>query len=142
METATKIIYGLLGAIFLTLGVTALFFPSIALRPDTYSSLTAHLVREQAAQAIFLGLMAFWCLLHFAQRRFVHYALLLFAALFSTIHWSEFANGNRQLLSPALNTLPFVALAITAPIRPTTGPRARRRPLARDGREAGRSGPN
>jgi hypothetical protein len=122
VETAARVIYGILGTIFLALGMTALLVPTVAVPPEAYSSLTAHLVREQAAHAIFLGLMAYWCLWHFTQRRFVHFALLLFAALFSIIHWAEFLSGHRHLLSPILNTLPFVALVATAPLRAQQAP--------------------
>src|SRR5687767_1057623 len=115
VEIAAKIVYGMLGSLFLVLGVIALVAPAAALPPEGHSPLVAHLVREQGAHAVFLGLMSFWCLRHLSQRVFVHYALLAFAALFSAIHWSEFLNGNRSLLSPILNTLPFLALTLTAP---------------------------
>src|SRR5688572_24118483 len=103
------------GSLFLVLGVIAVLAPAAALPAEGQSSLMAHLVREQGAHAVFIGLMSFWCLRHLSQRGFVHYALLVFAALFSAIHWSEFVSGNRSLLSPILNTLPFLALGLTAP---------------------------
>ena len=117
MQVASKAIYAILGTIFIIMGLAALFVPGLALPSDARSPLTIHLVREQAAFAVFLGLMACWCVRHFEQRRFVHLALLLFSALFSVIHWVEFLNGHRHLLSPALNTLPFLALAVTTPTR-------------------------
>ena len=58
-------------------GVAALLRPALVL-PDVYSHLTAHLVREEAACFVFVGLMSFWCLGHFDERRPVHLALLTF----------------------------------------------------------------
>lgn len=115
MRTAAKAVYATLGTLSLVLGIATLLVPALAVSPDAYSPLTAHLVREQAAHAIFLGLMAYWCLWHFNQRRFVHCALLLFAALFSVVHWAEYVTGHRQLLSPIINTIPFLALSVTMP---------------------------
>jgi hypothetical protein len=89
--------------------------PELALPPDAYSPVTAHLVREQGAEGVFIGLMALWCLAHFAQRRPVHYALLVFASLFALIHWAEYLGGRRPLASPLVNSVPFLLLIATAP---------------------------
>lgn len=117
MTSAAKAVYAVLGTLSLVLGFLLLWTPALALPSDGYSPLTAHLVREQAALAIFLGLMAFWCLWHFHERRFVHFALLLFAALFSLVHWLEYLSGHRHLLSPIINSVPLVALGMTMPAR-------------------------
>jgi hypothetical protein len=117
VRVAAKAVYLLLGTASLSLGLVALLVPSAALPPDSISALTVHLVREQAAHGIFLGLMAWWCFWRFEQRRSVHVALLIFAALFAVIHWAEFLGGRRELLSPILNTLPFLALCVTTPVR-------------------------
>jgi hypothetical protein len=114
---AAKLVYLILGTLSLAGGVTALVVPSLAVPPDALSALTSHLVREQAAYGVFLGLMLYWCLWHFEQRRHVHLALLVFTALFSGVHWLEYMHGHRGLLSPVLNTLPFLGLSLTAPWR-------------------------
>src|SRR5215475_1017699 len=115
MERAARVVYALFGVLTVGLGLTALVWPSPALPPEAYSPLTAHLVREQGAEGVFLGLMAFWCLRHFDQRRPVHLALIVFAALFAGIHWMEFFAARRPLASPLINSVPLVAFLATAP---------------------------
>ena len=110
-----RVVYGVFGALTIGLGVLALLKPGAALPPEAFSSLTAHLVREQGAQGIFIGLMSFWCLANFERRRPVHLALLLFSALFAAIHWGEYFQARRHLLSPVINSIPFVALALVTP---------------------------
>jgi hypothetical protein len=72
-------------------------------------------VREQGAEAVFIGLMAIWCLRHFEARRPVHLALLVFAALFAAVHWLEFVHARRGLASPLVNSVPLAALLATTP---------------------------
>ena len=116
-ESVARGVYGLFGTLALGLGLVALFQPALALPSEGYSPLTAHLVREQGAEGVFIGVMALWCLFHFEDRRLVHLALLLFAALFAAIHWAEYLHGRRHVASPILNSLPLVALLATAPMR-------------------------
>ena len=110
----TRAIYAIFGGLALAAGVAALIMPSLILGDDT-SPLTAHLVREEAAAFVFIGLMFFWCLNHFEQRRPVHFAFLVFTGLFALIHWGDYMNDQRNLLSPVVNTLPVLILGITAP---------------------------
>ena len=115
MKILAKFVYAGFGVLALFLGLLALFWPAAALPPDSRSAVALHLVQEQGAQSVFMGLMAFWCLTHFAGRRPVHIALLLFGFLFAAIHWFEYLQGHRHLLSPILNSIPFVLFVITAP---------------------------
>src|SRR5262249_29429949 len=118
-------VYGILGTLALGISVLVLLNPAVALPSEAYSPLTAHLIREQGAEGAFIGLMAFWCLLNFERRRPVHLALLLFATLFAAIHWAEYLYGRRSILSPLLNSIPFLALVATAPFTPAPGRRFR-----------------
>lgn len=115
-KRATLATYAVSGTLAAALGVAALVRPSLAVPSEGYSPLTAHLVREGGALGVFVGLMAFWGLFHFEQRRPVHFALLLLGALFAGIHWADYFGGDRTLLSPLLNSIPFLAFAVTAPI--------------------------
>jgi hypothetical protein len=108
-------VYGVFGALAIGLSVLALFQPALAIPTEAYSALTAHLVREQAAGGIFIGVMAFWCLFNFDRRRGVHFALIVFTAVFAAIHWSEYFHAKRHLLSPVLNSIPFLAFVATTP---------------------------
>jgi hypothetical protein len=116
MRIVARAIYGVFGGLAIGLSLLALFKPALALPIEDYSTLTAHLVREQAAEGMFIGMMSFWCLLNFDQRRPVHFALILFTAVFAGIHWAEYFHGNRQLVSPLLNSVPFLAFVATTPL--------------------------
>src|SRR5687768_8968668 len=70
-------LYALFGGVSLIAGAAALLAPGIVLG-DATTPLTAHLIREEAAAFVFIGLMFFWCIRHFEQRRPVHLALLVF----------------------------------------------------------------
>ena len=43
------------------------------------------------------------------------FALILFTAVFAGIHWAEYFHARRQVLSPLLNSVPFVALVAMTP---------------------------
>lgn len=115
MRTLTVTVYALFGTLALVAGLVALVAPGVII-PDAVSSpLTAHLVREQAAGFVFIGLMFFWCLTHFEQRRVVHWALLVFTVLFAGIHWRDYLSAQREIISPLINSIPVLLLAVTAP---------------------------
>ena len=113
MKGFARAVYLVLGGLILGLSVLALVRPELALHPEETSALTKHLVREQAAGGVFIGVMALWCFFHFERRRPVHLALLLFTALFAAIHWAEYLQQRRRLTSPLVNSAPFVLLAVT-----------------------------
>jgi len=124
MKVIARVVYSIFGVLAVGLGVLVLVRPALALPSDGYSPLTAHLIREEGAEGIFIGLMAFWCLFNFDRRRPVHVALLVFAALFAGIHWAEYFEARRHLASPVLNSIPFLALVATMPFK--SSPDARR----------------
>ena len=114
MKGFARAVYVLLGGLILALSAVALVRPQVALHPDETSTLTTHLVREQAAGGVFIGAMALWCAFHLERRRAVHLGLLLFTAIFAAIHWAEYLHARRTLLSPLVNSVPFVLLALTS----------------------------
>ena len=115
MNTLARAIYGVLGTLTLALGLLALIDPARALPPEALTPLTAHLVREQGAEGVFIGIMALWCLFNLDRRGPVHLALMVFTALFAGIHWAEYFQARREILSPLLNSLPFVLLVAITP---------------------------
>ena len=117
MKVVARAVYGIFGTLAIGLGILALFKPAVALPSEAYSPLTAHLIREQGAQGVFIGLMAFFCLFHFDARRPVHLALLVFTALFAVIHWAEYFQARRQISSPLVNSLPFLVFLATTPFK-------------------------
>jgi len=117
MNRIARLVYGIFGTLAVVLGLLVLVNPALALPPEAYSPLTAHLIREQGAEGVFIGIMAIWCLFNFERRRPVHLALLLFAALFAAIHWNDYLHARRHLSSPLLNSLPVLAFLATTPFR-------------------------
>jgi hypothetical protein len=118
MKTFTLGLYGLLGALSLAAGVAVLVMPSLLLSPADLTGLTRHLLQEEAALFVFVGLMFFWCMNHYDQRRPVHLAMLVFIVLFAGVHWNDYLGGDGgDLMSPLVNTIPVILLAITAPFK-------------------------
>lgn len=114
MKTFTVVVYAVLGGLALLAGLVAYVMPGVALPSNQVTPLTAHLTRELSSAFIFIGLMFFWCIRHYPQRRPVHLALLVFTLFFAGAHWpGSFAN--RELTSILLNSVPVALLAITAP---------------------------
>jgi hypothetical protein len=122
MNRIARLVYGLFGTLATALGLLVLLDPAVALPAEALSPLTVHLIREQGAEGVFIGLMAFWCLFHFEQRRPVHLALVLFTALFAAVHWVEYVHARRALMSPLVNSLPFLAFLLTTPFTRSNSP--------------------
>jgi uncharacterized membrane protein len=110
-------IYAVIGAFSLIAGSAAVIRPSLAVHRAAADPLVDHLVREQGAGFVFIGLMALWCLLRPDARRGVHLALVVFTALFAAIHWYAFAVDRRNLVSPLVNSVPVTVLLISLPRR-------------------------
>lgn len=115
MKQITQLLYGLVGIGTLLLGGIAVLAPGVILPEARSSPLVAHLAREQGAEFVFIGLMAVWCLRHFEARRPVHYAFMVFTALFAGIHWAGYLQSGHYIIGALANTVPFVAFAVTAP---------------------------
>jgi hypothetical protein len=114
MKRINLIVYGLFGAGAILYGTTALLFPAVLESNAAQSFRFAHILREQGAAAIFIGLMAFWCILNYERRRGFHYSLMVFAFLLAPIHWFDYFAGHVPLMSAVLNSVPFLVLLIMA----------------------------
>jgi hypothetical protein len=111
----TKTVYLVLGALSLIAGVVVLVAPGVLLPPAELTPLTSHLLREEASAFVFIGLMFFWCLTHYEQRRTVHLALLVFIILFAGVHWVDYLQAGEDIVSPLINTIPVALIAATTP---------------------------
>jgi uncharacterized membrane protein len=111
----TVAIYALFGTLALIAGLVALVAPSAIVAEASPSSLISHLTREEGASFVFIGLMFFWCISHYEQRRPVHFAFLVFIVLFAGIHWHGYLQNQADIMSPIINTIPVLLLAVTAP---------------------------
>ena len=119
MQLATRAVYILFGTLAIIAGSVALLSPGLIVGPEDLTPLVSHLIQEQAAGFVFIGLMCFWCLRHYDERRPVHLGLVLFTGLFAAIHWAAYVRTERDIVSPIVNTVPLLVLALTA----RSGPR-------------------
>ena len=108
------IIYGVFGVLALTYGLGSLISPA-AIAPEANESfVVGHLLREQGAAGVFIGLMFFWCIFNDDRRTAVHYFFTLFAFLVAAIHWFDFFTGHLSWKSPLYNSVPFLILLLMA----------------------------
>jgi len=114
MRKTNSAIYGIFGAGAIVYGTAALLFPAVLESNAAQSFRFAHILREQGAAAIFVGLMSFWCILNYERRRTVHYFLMVFALLLAVIHWHDYFAGHLPWMSPLYNSVPFVILSAMA----------------------------
>jgi hypothetical protein len=117
MKTFTVIVYGLFGFLAIAAGLVAWVMPAAAQPAGEVTPLTSHLTRELSSAFVFIGLMFFWCIRHYEQRRPVHVGFLVFIALFAGVHWLDYFADRRDVMSPLLNSIPVALLAVTAPFK-------------------------
>jgi hypothetical protein len=114
MKKISILVYGIYGAVAVVFGVTALLFPTVLSSEAGRSFHLMHTLREQGATTIFMGLMSFWCIFNYDQRRIVHYWLTIIAFLLAGIHWIDYFGGHLPWLSPLYNSVPFAVLLAMA----------------------------
>jgi hypothetical protein len=114
MRKLNQIIYGAFGALAIAYGLAALVSPATLLAEAARSFHSAHLLREQGAAGLFIGLMFLWCIFDYERRRTVHYFLMLFAFLLVAIHWFDYFSGHLPWISPVYNSVPFAVLLVMA----------------------------
>ena len=112
MKRINSVIYGLFGIGAILYGAAALLFPTALESRAAESWRFTHILREQGAAAIFVGMMAFWCIFNYERRRVVHCFFIVLALLLAVIHWQDHFAGHLRWLSPIINTVPFVVLVI------------------------------
>ena len=114
MKKTNSIIYGLFGAGAIFYGIVALLAPAFLLSEAAQSFHLRHILREEGAAAIFVGLMAVWCIFNYERRAAVHYGLMVFAFLLAAIHWGDYFAGHLTWMSPLYNSVPFLVLLAMA----------------------------
>ena len=108
MRNVNQLLYALFALLWIGLGVGAL----AGLQSGNPPVEEVHLGRELGAAVVFVGFMHAWCLVHYERRIAVHLGLMLFAVLFAGIHWYDWAGGRRGIVSPLVNSIPLVVLAV------------------------------
>ena len=106
--------YTVIGAVALLFGIVALISPRMIESEAGQTLPVSHLVREQGAGGVFIGLMAIWCVFNYELRWSVHYFLTIFAFLIATVHWFDYSKERLSWMSPVFNSVPFVALLMMA----------------------------
>jgi len=112
MKKTNSIIYGLFGVGAVLYGAVALLGPTFLMPEAAQSFHLRHILREEGAAAVFVGLMAFWCIINSERRKGVHYGLMVFTFLLAAIHWADHFAGYLGWLSPLYNSVPFLVLLI------------------------------
>ena len=108
MRRVNYFIYGAAGVMGIAVGAARFVIGG----RESASHDELHLMQELGAAGVFAGLMSFWCILNYARRRGVHYALTVFTLLIAFIHWKDFANGYLPLISPVFNSVPAAILVL------------------------------
>jgi len=114
MKKANLVIYSLFGAIAILYGITNLLFPAFMVPESAQTFVLSHILREQAAMAIFIGCMFLWCIFNYERRTTVHYFLIVFAFLLAAIHWFDYLSGHLNWMSPSYNSVPVILLIVMA----------------------------
>ncbi len=112
MKKTNQIIYGIFGAVAIVYGIANLLFPALLVHEAAQSFPLSHILREQAAMAIFIGCMFLWCIFNYERRAAVHCFLIGFAFLLAAIHWFDYLRGHLNWMAPLYNTVPLIVLLV------------------------------
>lgn len=131
MNRNTKIIagiYGVIGAAFFLLGLFGLFQPKLGLGPFEGMDLSApnlakmadsivHFTMELSASVIALGSLLLWGSFNANDSQKLDYLFIGYFILFSGLHWFEFFQDNRTIMSPLINSIPLLLFGIVLLLR-------------------------
>jgi hypothetical protein len=82
MKKFALVVYGIFGAVAIIFGTALLLVPTSLLSEAAQSVHFTHILREQGAAIVFIGLMAFWCLFNY--ERTAPYTTCLWCSCFWT----------------------------------------------------------
>lgn len=135
IKALTTLLYGLVGAISLLIGASALLagtglLPEVLSRAVTNAANgdpeALHIIQEFGAFLVFVGLMAFWFARHYEQSRFFHWALTAAFALIALAHWFDVRGAFHIGIGPLVNSLPFLIFLALGLLRLSSEAKARR----------------
>lgn len=128
-NTVIRLIYGALGAVFLLAGIAGLLFLSLP-EGDPQSEFATslaqgltHLSMELGAAILALGSLMLWRAVTDTKSAPLDNLFLGFFLIFAGIHWVEFIYGNRTIVSPLINSIPFSLFVGVLLLRKQTGDR-------------------
>src|SRR5262245_60312421 len=117
----TRIVYGLLGVLYVVIGVGAMLMPTAWFPPDRAAKLLigtamnpfiAHVLQEFGTVLIALGFVFLWCAIRREYSARLHWALTFYFLLDALIHWV----GPEGLIGSwsrgIINSTPFVVMLV------------------------------
>src|SRR3954470_1447232 len=126
IHTIAKFLYGLLGVIFLVIGLGVVSFKS-GLLPDRAMGAILHntdnnmyglhLLQEFGALMVFAALILFWFIRNYQHSLSLHWAMTVFFALLAVVHWVDVRGMRPSMAGPILNTVPLVLFVIVGVLR-------------------------
>jgi hypothetical protein len=143
-------VYGIMAAAFLAAGVITLLV-NTGLLPDAVRNVVVvqfsqnnngflHIIQELGTLLVLVGLVLVWCVLHYEQSRFIHWALTAYWALMALIHWFNVAGPWESIVGPLINTIPVLLFLTIGLLRESAESRGTTRApahAAREGQVAG-----
>ena len=139
-----RLVYGIMAAAFLAAGAVTLLV-NTGLLPDAVRNVVLefsqnnagflHIIQELGTLLVLVGLVLVWCVLHYEQSRFIHWALTAYWALMALIHWFNVAGPWESVVGPLINTIPVVLFLIIGILREATEGRPATRAPVRTARE-------
>lgn len=124
-----KFTYGVMGAAFLAAGISTLLV-NTGLLPAAVRDLILqfsqnnpgflHIVQELGSLLVLVGVIAVWCVFHYDQSRFFHWALTAYWAIMAVIHWFNVAGPWESVVGPLVNTVPVLVFLTIGILRAAT----------------------
>jgi hypothetical protein len=125
IQSVCKFLYLLTGVIFLIAGSAALLFLT-GLLPESAKNIilnvarndlnALHLTQEFSSLLAGVGVMALWFSRNYKQSGIFHIAMIVFFGFLALIHWFD-VRGNRSIIGPAINSVPFLIYFVIGIIR-------------------------
>lgn len=126
IRVLSKVLYGLVGVLYLIAGVSVLLLGT-GLLPEAVRDLiislghddghTLHIMQEFSSMLVFAGLITFWFLRHYDQSQPFHWAMTLFWGLFALVHWFDIRGSFRYDLGAVINTIPVSLFVVVGLLR-------------------------
>jgi hypothetical protein len=132
IHSVTKIVYGLMGVLFVLVGGSVLLVNTGVLPEAIHGTITdyargdgrfLHVTQESANAHLLVGLLTFWFIRHSDESEAYHWAMTAYFAVNALIHWFDARGPRESIAGPLINTVPvvvFVTLGLLrmAPARP------------------------
>ncbi|MCA1573603.1 MAG: hypothetical protein LC770_03515 [Acidobacteria bacterium] len=126
IDAIAKVVYGFFAAAFLLVGITA-FAAGTGLSPeplhaaamgvDPGDATALHIIQEFGAFLVFIGLITFWFMRHFAQSHTFHWAMTLAWGLIALAHKFDVRGSRNSGIGPIINSIPFILFAALGLLR-------------------------